>query len=78
VPLQVWPAHKCVCGPGKALPFAALPLSEAELAELHRRLDEVAVPGGSAPRTLRAELQPLGRKPAEVRCFPSSACAQQL
>ncbi|GAA5846155.1 hypothetical protein JCM9279_005839 [Rhodotorula babjevae] len=35
----VWSAHKPVCGPGKAHPFAVAPLSEDELSRTLRRLD---------------------------------------
>ena len=40
-PLQVWPAHKTVCGPGKAHPFAVVPLSEEELSWALGHLDTI-------------------------------------
>ncbi|GAA5914389.1 hypothetical protein JCM8208_002833 [Rhodotorula glutinis] len=35
----VWPAHKTVCGPGKAHPFAVVPLTEHELSWALAHLD---------------------------------------
>ncbi|GAA5858426.1 hypothetical protein JCM9279_005563 [Rhodotorula babjevae] len=63
----VWPAHKPVCGPGKAFPMAVLPLTDLELKAAHHRLDKVAFPEQLLSKSLRAELRETGGKAAEVR-----------
>jgi len=64
----VWPAHKLVCGPGKAHPFAMLPLADVEIAKaktlLEKRLHSV-VP--AVVQNLRSTLEKLSALPAEVR-----------
>ncbi|GAA5914394.1 hypothetical protein JCM8208_002837 [Rhodotorula glutinis] len=49
----VWPAHKPVCGPGKAHPFPILPLSQDEIAWIKTQLDE---PNLELGLTMRQEL----------------------
>lgn len=67
--MQVWPAHKTFCGPGKAHPIVIIALSMDELAWIQGHLDVLITSTGS---TLRETLEVMGRtdEPAEVRTLP--------
>ncbi|GAA5846276.1 hypothetical protein JCM9279_005885 [Rhodotorula babjevae] len=54
----VWPAHKTVCGPGKAHPFAVTPLSGDELAWSLRNLDAL---DSTTESSLREDLNEMCR-----------------
>ncbi|GAA5945763.1 hypothetical protein JCM3775_005843 [Rhodotorula graminis] len=60
----VWPAHKLVCGPGKALPFAMLPLLDSDIAQVKKLLDKSSA--SSLAKSFRAALEELGQAPAEA------------
>ncbi|GAA5846263.1 hypothetical protein JCM9279_005880 [Rhodotorula babjevae] len=59
----VWPAHKTVCGPGKAHPFAVTPLSQDELATLTDHLDDAPYDGDAC---MGAQLEAVSGERAEV------------
>ncbi|GAA5914666.1 hypothetical protein JCM8208_000406 [Rhodotorula glutinis] len=62
----VWPAHKLVCGPGKAHPFAMLPLLDVELEQARQLLHSTLGVGTEADsQKFRAALEELDVVPAE-------------
>ncbi|GAA5944639.1 hypothetical protein JCM3775_005861 [Rhodotorula graminis] len=61
----VWPAHKTVCGPGKAHPFAVMPLTDDEATWIEHHLDDTDLEPGVTIRKQIARTSN-SRQPAEM------------